>query len=229
MNDVHMSHAMEFPYPQSMSNCVTCHEGKLDAILTDANFKVETCKSCHAVTGSEKYETNEFALETLLLTSPRHDGMDLNSEDCMSCHKAGDAAPVFSKIHSGYTTTIYTADGQRYSEAVTVTIDSASVAGSKLTIKLSAAESPDIAGLNAADIKPTVMVGLYGYDTKDYVIGPHERLHDDNGDGEINRSDARALEYGVGEEQPRFTTVSAGGGRWEVRLFGNSLGIISKK
>ena len=30
MNDVHMSHAMEFPYPQSMANCVTCHEGKLD-------------------------------------------------------------------------------------------------------------------------------------------------------------------------------------------------------
>jgi hypothetical protein len=43
MNDVHMSHAMEFPYPQSMSNCVTCHEGKLDKILTDANFKISTC------------------------------------------------------------------------------------------------------------------------------------------------------------------------------------------
>ena len=52
MNDVHMSHAMEFPYPQSMSNCVTCHEGKLDTVLSDANFKVETCKSCHPVTGA---------------------------------------------------------------------------------------------------------------------------------------------------------------------------------
>ena len=31
MNDTHMSHAMEFPYPMSMSNCNTCHEGKLDA------------------------------------------------------------------------------------------------------------------------------------------------------------------------------------------------------
>ena len=30
MNDVHMSHAMEFAYPQSMKNCVTCHAGKLD-------------------------------------------------------------------------------------------------------------------------------------------------------------------------------------------------------
>lgn len=38
MNDVHMSHAREFPYPQSMANCATCHEGKLDTILADANF-----------------------------------------------------------------------------------------------------------------------------------------------------------------------------------------------
>ena len=53
MNDVHMSHAMEFPYPQSMSNCVTCHEGKLDKILTDANFTAATCKSCHPVTGAK--------------------------------------------------------------------------------------------------------------------------------------------------------------------------------
>ena len=52
MNDVHMSHAMEFPYPQSMANCVTCHEGKLDAVLSDDNFTVETCKSCHPVTGA---------------------------------------------------------------------------------------------------------------------------------------------------------------------------------
>jgi hypothetical protein len=53
MNDVHMSHAMEFPYPQSMANCVTCHEGKLDKVLSDANFKVSTCKSCHPVTGAK--------------------------------------------------------------------------------------------------------------------------------------------------------------------------------
>ena len=52
MNDMHMSHAMEFAYPQSMANCVTCHEGKLDKILTDANFTLATCKSCHPVTGS---------------------------------------------------------------------------------------------------------------------------------------------------------------------------------
>ena len=52
MNDVHMSHAMEFPYPQSMSNCVTCHEGKLDNILTDENFIVmRPARAAIAVTG----------------------------------------------------------------------------------------------------------------------------------------------------------------------------------
>ncbi len=50
MNDVHMSHAMEFAYPQSMANCTTCHEGKLASVLTDNNFVVETCVSCHPVT-----------------------------------------------------------------------------------------------------------------------------------------------------------------------------------
>jgi OmcA/MtrC family decaheme c-type cytochrome len=60
------------------------------------------------------------------------------------------------------------------------------------------------------------MVGLYGWDTKDYLVGPHERLKDDNSDGTIDGSDNRALEYVVGEEHPRFTTVSSEGGKWEV-------------
>ena len=51
MNDVHMSHAMEFPYPQSMSNCDTCHEGELGNLLVEENFTLEACKSCHPVTG----------------------------------------------------------------------------------------------------------------------------------------------------------------------------------
>ena len=35
MNDTHMSHAMEFPYPQSMANCATCHAGNVDVVLAD--------------------------------------------------------------------------------------------------------------------------------------------------------------------------------------------------
>jgi OmcA/MtrC family decaheme c-type cytochrome len=60
------------------------------------------------------------------------------------------------------------------------------------------------------------MVGLYGWDTKDYIIGPHERLTDDNGDGTIDSKDQRALEYVVGADHPRMKTVSASGGKWEV-------------
>ncbi len=125
---------------------------------------------------------------------------------------------AFSEIHTGYDKVIYTADGLKYSDAISVTIDSASFDGTNLNIKFSAAESPDLAGLDVADIVPTVMVGLYGWDTKDYIIGPHERLFDDNGDGEISSSsgDQRTLEYEVGAEHPRFTTVSAEDGSWEV-------------
>jgi OmcA/MtrC family decaheme c-type cytochrome len=219
MNDVHMSHAMEFPYPQSMSNCVVCHEGKLDQVLTDENFTVETCKSCHPVTGSEEYGTAEYALKTIL-PSPVHDGLDLASVDCTSCHSAGGGFSVFSDIHSGYYDIIYAAADLKYSDAIVVTIDDSSVANDKITVKFSAAEVTDIAGIDVADIVPTVMVGMYGWDTKDYIIGPHERLVDDNNDGEISRSsgDQRALEYEVGAEHPRASTVSAADGIWEVVL-----------
>ena len=224
MNDVHMSHSMEFPYPQSMSNCVTCHEGKLDTVLSDANFKIETCKSCHPVTGAKEavqagakpaWDTTKLALKNILPQAV-HGSMDLNSTDCTLCHGAGKIAPSFKQIHSGYDKVIYTADGKRYSDAVKVSIDSASLSGSKLDIKFSATESPDLAGIDVAKIQPTVLVGLYGWSTKDFVVGPHERLTDDNGDGKIDSSDARALEYAVGSKHPRYTTVSAADGKWEV-------------
>ena len=63
---------------------------------------------------------------------------------------------------------------------------------------------------------PTVLVGLYGWDTKDFIVGVHERLIDDNGDGKINSDDQRTLEFEVGAEHPRMKTVSAEGGKWEV-------------
>ncbi|MCB0243414.1 MAG: hypothetical protein KDI12_08395, partial [Anaerolineae bacterium] len=215
MNDVHMSHAMEFPYPQSMANCATCHEGKLDTILTDANFTVSTCKSCHPVTTVEGIETPAPALTTILPETV-HGSMDLNTTDYTTCHGEGKLAPAFNQIHTGFDTAIYTADGQKYSEAITVTVDSATFDGSMLDFTFSAVGSPDLEAIDTTTITPTVMVGLYGYDTKDFIIGPHERLFDDNGDGTIDGSDQRTLEYEVGTEHPRFTTVSAGDGTWEV-------------
>ena len=217
MNDVHMSHAMEFPYPQSMANCATCHEGKLDTTLADDNFTLQTCKSCHPMTGSEEHGTAERSIEAML-TSEAHDGLDLEADACNDCHRTGKKAVGLSEIHSGYDKMIYAAADQKYSEAISVTIDSAAFDGSMLTIGFSAGENPDLEGLDAANITPTVMVGLYGFDTKDFIIGAHERLFDDNGDGEISggSGDSRALEYDIGEEHPRFTTVSAGDGSWEV-------------
>jgi OmcA/MtrC family decaheme c-type cytochrome len=213
MNDVHMSHSMEFPYPQSMSTCATCHEGKLDSILTDANFKLETCKSCHPVDGPEEGTGANRA--PALATLPPH---ELEIGKCSNCHSSGSIAPPFSEIHTGYDKVIYAAADLKYSDAIVVSIDDASVADNKITIRFSAVEDPNLAGIDVADIAPTVLVGMYGWDTKDFIIGPHERLTDDNDDGEISRSsgDQRALEYEVGAEHPRATTVSAADGNWEV-------------
>ena len=135
------------------------------------------------------YDTTGLALKTIL-PSTIHDSMDLATEDCASCHSEGGVASVFSEIHTGYDKMIYTADGLRYSDAIVVTIDGASFDGNMLNIQFSAAEVTDLEGLDVADIVPTVMVGMYGWDTKDYIIGPHERLFDDNGDGEISRAAA---------------------------------------
>ncbi len=67
-------------------------------------------------------------------------------------------APAWSVAHTGYDTTIYTADGIRYSDAISVTIESAMLDGDTLSVKFSAAESPDIEGVDAADIVPSVLV-----------------------------------------------------------------------
>ncbi len=204
MNDVHMSHAMEFPYPQSMSTCATCHEGKLDMILTDAKFKLETCKSCHPMTGPEG---GTGANRAPALTTVMPHGTSLGK--CNACHSEGSIAPLFSEIHTGYNKEIYAdATGTKYSDIFSVSIDSASIDGNNLTIAFSAAENGNTTTLSKDDIIPTVMVGLYGYDTKDFIVAAHGRDADRN----------RLLEYPVDGEtvNPRFTTVSAAGGIWEV-------------
>ncbi|MEZ4661821.1 MAG: hypothetical protein R2911_30095 [Caldilineaceae bacterium] len=167
-------------------------------------------------------------MQTLLAKSSEHDGMDLNTKSCTGCHGEGEEGPSFREIHSGYNNVIYTTAGLKYSDAISVTINSASLDGAMLTVTFSAAESPDVPGLDVADITPTLMVGLYGYDTKNFIIGPHERLTDDNGDGAIDNNDQRALEYVVGTEHPRFTTVLAADGSWEVTAdLSNWFGLVS--
>lgn len=228
MNDVHMSHAMEFPYPQSMANCVTCHEGKLDKVLADENFTVATCKSCHPVTGAKAatakpedtpaWDTTKLALKTII--GEKHPPLDLAANpDCTVCHKTGGVAPAFNKIHTGYDKAIYTAAGVKYSDAISVTIQSATLNGTKLDVKFAAAAKPDFKDIDVTkSMTPTVLVSLYGWDTKDFIIGAHERLIDDNKDGVLDSKDKRNLEAEVGSEHPRMKTVSAKGGAWEVEF-----------
>ncbi|MBW6504119.1 hypothetical protein K0B90_07585 [bacterium] len=206
INDVHMSHAMEFEYPQSMATCNTCHGGKLDKILTDNNFVVETCKSCHAVTGSAASEKPQPALADILPASHFTSGV-VTRAICSTCHTPASGLSRFTDFHTGYDKKIYGTDnGVKYSSAIVVTIDNASFDNTnKLTFSLSA--TGDLGGLSATAIKPTVMVGLYGWDTKDFLFGPHERSIDSS----------RDLEYAVGATHPRFTfdnTVPAG--TWKV-------------
>lgn len=164
MEDVHKSHAMEFPYPQSMANCVTCHEGKLGMILTDANFTLTTCKSCHWEEGEIKedvYDTTGRALKTIIPHS-----WD-SATVCSSCHVAGGIAPVFSTIHSGYNEVIYdAATGQKYADNIAVTIDSASVSGTTMTIQASVATT----GYDATKVNLNAAKwGLYAYDSDDLL------------------------------------------------------------
>ena len=226
MNDVHMSHAMEFPYPQKMSNCVVCHEGKLATqVLIDNNFVGETCLSCHPVEGLGG--TAEFKAPALQAIMPAafHGGSPpdtayIKTTACNGCHTAGGIAATarFFDLHNGYDTTIYAEPGIKYSEVFTASIDNASFAGNILTIGFSVTKNLDnVTTLTPSDFVPHVMVGLYGWDTKDFYIGPHER--------DENR--VRYLEFDVGEDHPRLSTVSAGGGSWVVTAdLSNWAGII---
>ena len=224
MNDVHMSHAMEFPYPQSMRNCATCHAGKLTQTLSDANFTLETCRSCHPVTGgTDTADANgDFAIDTTgtaltnLLpanhTSPTSLNLDLydNTTTCNGCHTTGNAfnAPVFSDIHTGYNPLIYDTSGNKYADGITASIDHVDVTGNVLDISISATGS--VGGLSATSITPTIMVSFYGYDTKDYIISNHTR------DANSNR-----MEFTIGAaDNALFTTVDGDGsdGNWEVTM-----------
>ncbi|MCL5278723.1 MAG: hypothetical protein M1376_02305 [Planctomycetes bacterium] len=210
MTDVHMTHAMEFPYPQSMSNCATCHEGKLEKILTDANFKIQVCKSCHPVNGpTGGTEANRAPALKTIMPAAIHSGMDLNTQNCAGCHHEGGLASSFKRIHTGYNPVIYAdALGTKYSDVFTVSIDEASLAGNLLTIKFSAKKNIDKTKFQASDIIPTVMVGLYGYNTKDFIVSPHG----------TDAAKKRFLEFLVDGKttNPRFTVVKAENGSWEV-------------
>ena len=238
MNDLHMSHNMEFGYPQSMLTCNTCHAGKLVETLATENYTAETCISCHAVDKLiEKMTTNRLGVPITVHNNFIDTPANLKAATCNACHSppgfldplgnpypSAGVGPEFTDIHTGYDPEIYTSDGTKYSEALEVSVDSAlfDAATNILTIEFSAAEldtngDPDTAALadyDAEDIVPLVIIGPYGYDTKHYIVGPHNR--------DENRN--RLLEYElVGNydpaDHPRITEVDTGDPTtWEVTV-----------
>jgi len=243
MNDTHMSHAMEFPYPQSMANCNTCHEGKLNRIISDSTFTATTCKSCHAVDGIDAWEGQKYdetkrapALKELW-ASGKHNPSGVPSpvtfheitDDCTVCHKAGGVGSQFSKYHTGFDSMIYDkANGNaRYSAEYTAAVDSATFDATTkvLNIKFSATNTATV---------PTVTVSFYGYDSKDFYISGH------NADGHAGTDETTGcwssrsstwggcvMEYTAGANanaDPKkhnllFTEVATGTpGHWEVNL-----------
>jgi OmcA/MtrC family decaheme c-type cytochrome len=231
MNDVHVSHSMEFGYPQNMANCATCHSGpepeqqKLDIIQADENFTLETCKSCHPVTSTvddgeeaihEEAAPSLYAIWGEAQGAGFHTGIDLETVQCNSCHSAGNlfGAPLFGKLMPGYDPVIYADNiGTRYSDIFKAIIDDgATFADNILTISFHVTEDE---GLNPTDfhkedIVPYLMIGLYGYDTKDF-IGSHAS-RDENG--------VRDLEGEISEplSNPYFTIDQApGDGTWVVK------------
>ncbi|WP_242393498.1 multiheme c-type cytochrome [Anaeromyxobacter oryzisoli] len=189
MQDTHISHAKEFLYPQSMANCATCHEGKLSQILTDANFTAATCKSCHlfvGVNGADSKRAPKLTpayhnidwVKGVLLETDQVTGL-VTEMQCNECHNATwvapwdptglTKAPVFSQLHSGYNSAIYNSAGVKYASAIsTSAVASYDPATKKITATFT------VTGADAgAIVKPTVVVSLYGYDTKDFMISGH--------------------------------------------------------
>jgi OmcA/MtrC family decaheme c-type cytochrome len=223
-NNTHMIHAKKANYPQSMANCATCHEGKLDKILTNANFRADTCKACHPVNAfgldkSGKRTTGVTGLHKApalraIMSVEDHEDVDFNNLEATNCTSECHSEPdEFSQMHTGYDSIIYAdAKGTKYSDVFKVTIDSASFAKNVLKIDFSATKKNSPAGVKAkaADIKPTLMVGLYGYNTKDFIVGPHVK----------DAKKVRLLEAEIklpDAGHPRVTTVKAANGRWSVK------------
>jgi OmcA/MtrC family decaheme c-type cytochrome len=240
MNDVHMAHAMEFPYPQSMSNCNTCHAGKLTQVLDNANFVPETCVSCHPVKGLEAWPEDagntlegEYAqghrappLEYLWESAPDNlsfhvaimdnPGLDPTGDACKQCHGAGISRP-FNELHTGYDVNITDAAGARYMDTYTVAIDSVSIvdpigAPNLLTIEFSASDPA---------IVPDVLVSFYGWDSKNYLIASHAR--DANPACVSRGTPGCRMEYtpesSGGRANPLFTEDAASvPGDWKVTL-----------
>ncbi|MBE0568117.1 MAG: hypothetical protein IH577_00370 [Deltaproteobacteria bacterium] len=99
----------------------------------------------------------------------------------------------------------------KYSSAITVTIDNASFVDNTNTLTFGFHATGSAGGVSSENIVPTVLVGLYGFDTKDYLFGPHESEGDPS---------KRLLEFSTATPAPSNNstriTVTGGAGTWNV-------------
>ena len=221
MNDTHMSHAMEFPYPQSMATCNTCHEGKLDQILTDENFTAVTCKSCHPVQGLDAWpEDVGTTLEgdyaqphrappiQYLWAKAGVEAIHDIGDNCMVCHSDPLVTPPFSgfaaqfnQLHTGYDASIYdttVTPVQKYADLYTVAIDSiAWVDINQTLLKIDfSANDP------AIGIAPEVLISFYGWDSKNFIVPSHAR--DGSESCPSSRGNGCRFEFAPGDTSPLF-------------------------
>ena len=140
----------------------------------------------------------------------------------MDATVAGGIAPVFVVIHTGYDKVIYGLPGTKYSTAIKTTIDNVSYVDNTNTLKFgfSATGSLGVGGqaASSANIVPTILVGLYGFDTKDYLFGPHESYPSTYPDNALKGR--RFLEFSTATPAPAnnsaYITVTKSGSAWNV-------------
>ena len=230
MSVTHMSHAMEFPYPQSMANCVTCHEGKLTETLANTNFTLATCKSCHALQGidarpelvddegvvikeeGEYYQSHRAPSLEYLWEDGGVDGFHdpVTAANCQLCHlpvASGGIARTFDGMHSGYDERISDpATGTRWADTFTASIDDVVLTGDLLAVTFSVSDPTMV---------PYLSVSFYGWDSKHFVVASHSRDGSDLCTSRGAPAGCR-MEYSPGDTNPLFTET--GTGPWTVTL-----------
>jgi hypothetical protein len=167
--DVHASHNNEFPYPQSMADCVNCHtydaatapNDKFDMTLSDANFTYANCTTCHADVAAD----NTVVPKPISTIVPANHPTVSATLDCTLCH--GNGAPTFQQIHPGYDTIKYAslADAVAGTLRYTYSIDNITYDGTASTLTITwsikdASGNAVTAPLNADPTNGPAFLGL---------------------------------------------------------------------
>ena len=234
MNVTHMSHAMEFPYPMSMSNCASCHEGKLDRVIADATFTAETCVSCHALQGIDTWPKTFDANGDEILggrsgtssvpeqyaqvkRAPPFEylWMHNTSQNYVALHQqvlaSGDPCTVCHTANG--IAPAFSAYHTGYDTSIS-DMDGVSYA-TQYTVQIDQVTWDALASTlkidfsaNDAAIVPEVLVSFYGWDSKHFIIPSHARDADRNR-FEYEPDDTNPLFSDFAETTPGVWTVTA--------------------